>query len=371
MLRKAETGNVRSGFTLIELLVVIAIIAVLIALLLPAVQSAREAARRIQCTNNLKQMALAAMNYESANGCFPIGRNRNSYIAGGAAKCCADGWGHIPRLLNFAEQSQVFNAMNFADTPYSAGNSTAEGVGLTMLWCPSDAKIVGLRFSIACAGWDCSTVPITFTSYAGMLGTYCPSQGWTPNAAALAAENGMFPDGGYGGPSWASKYVPGKAPTKIASITDGTSNTIAFTEQAPGKYSCTATQCDGEGSGWWADSDYDDSLLTSYYPPNNPINQVYNTTGVWKNPDGCDNGNNIPPMTSMSYHPGGVNSAFADGSVHFIKNTISSWNWQSITRQTINGTTCAIPTSLGGITQGVWQSLSTIAGGEVLSSDSY
>ena len=73
-------------------------------------------------------------------------------------------------------------------------------------------------------------------------------------------------------------------------------------------------------------------------------------------------------MTSMSFHPGGVNCAFADGSVHFIKSSISSWNWATITRAATSSAKCVIP---GGIQQGVWQSLSTIAGGEVLSSDQY
>jgi prepilin-type N-terminal cleavage/methylation domain-containing protein/prepilin-type processing-associated H-X9-DG protein len=365
------SGAGRRGFTLIELLVVIAIIAVLIALLLPAVQAAREAARRIQCTNNMKQIALGAANYESANQTFPIGRYCNhGFGSGGSVKGCIDGWGHLARLLNYCEQQNVYNAMNFNDTPYGAINSTAESVGVTMLWCPSDATINGLRFYEACAGWDGTTVPITYTNYAGMLGTYCPSDGRSPNSTELALENGVYPD--VGAPLPLSSTGATRPPVKIASITDGTSNTIAWAEICHGKYeqmNCTAGGCcDWEGSGWWADADYDDSTITSFYPPNVPINPIYYSAGAWKNPDGCDNGNNIPPMTSMSYHPGGVNCAFTDGSVHFIKSSISSWNWPTITRAALNGANCVIQP---GAQQGVWQSLSTIAGGEVLSSDQY
>jgi prepilin-type processing-associated H-X9-DG protein len=264
----------------------------------------------------------------------------------------------------------VYNAINFSDTPYSARNSTAESVGVSMLWCPSDGTIAGLRFFETAAGWDGTTVPITYTNYAAMLGTYCPSDGTTPNATELNLENGVYPD--VGTPLSAGGNGFTRSPTKYASITDGTSNTIAFAETAHGKYSqfnCgPGGGCDWEGAGWWADADYEDSTIISFYPPNLPISPVYYATGVWLNPDGCDNGNNILPMSSASYHAGGVNVGFADGSVHFIKSSISSWNWMNIKRAALNGTNCQIP--LGTIS-GVWQALSTINGGEVISSDQY
>jgi prepilin-type N-terminal cleavage/methylation domain-containing protein/prepilin-type processing-associated H-X9-DG protein len=376
MSKDRGSGAARRGFTLIELLVVIAIIAVLIALLLPAVQAAREAARRASCTNNMKQIALATMNYESANGSFPNGRNCNQGVgSGGSQTGCIDGWSHLARILNYAEQQAVYNSINFCDTPYGARNSTAESVGVSMLWCPSDGTINGLRFYEACAGWDGTTVPITYTDYAGMLGTFCPSVGRCfASSTILMMENGAFPD--VGAPLWAgcgSGFTATRPPVKIAQITDGTSNSLMWAEQCHGKYSqfgCNAGGgCDFNGSGWWADADYDDSTITSFYPPNIPIPPVYYTTGSWSNPDGCDNGNNIPPMTSMSYHPGGVNAAFADGSVHFIKSSINSWNALSFSRVTNSaGIICTIPLN---VTQGVWQSLSTIGGGEVISSDQY
>ena len=107
------------GFTLIELLVVIAIIGVLMGLLLPAVQSAREAARRAQCTNNLKQLGLAMQNYESSNSTFPWGHgpfNNND-------------WGAFPLLLNNLEQSVIFNTLNFADTGSAASKPSARTDG--------------------------------------------------------------------------------------------------------------------------------------------------------------------------------------------------------------------------------------------------
>jgi prepilin-type N-terminal cleavage/methylation domain-containing protein len=155
-----ERPPTRRGFTLIELLVVIAIIAVLIALLLPAVQSAREAARRIQCTNNLKQIGLAFANYESTYSIFPLG------AMVGTTSAATSGWGdpNIPGsgsitnngvswvalILPFLEQNPVFNSVNFSlsisgESGYTAHFATAWYTKLNMLQCPSDGDQNGFR----------------------------------------------------------------------------------------------------------------------------------------------------------------------------------------------------------------------------------
>src|SRR5438309_2228365 len=134
-MRYVSPRTTTSGFTLIELLVVISIIAVLISLLLPAVQSAREAARRAQCTNNLKQLALAAHNYISAVGSLPQGiqfqydPNSGFFWSSGSL---------LVPLMQYAEQQQIFNAVNFDINMYNAPNTTISGVGVSTLWCPSD-----------------------------------------------------------------------------------------------------------------------------------------------------------------------------------------------------------------------------------------
>ncbi len=125
----------RRGFTLIELLVVIAIIALLIALLLPAVQSAREAVRRIQCINNLKQIGLAFSNYESSIGGFPP-----SMCASGSGNTVAwiNGWSALARIMPYSEQANLFNTMNFALWKEDPQNATSISQNVSFFLCPSE-----------------------------------------------------------------------------------------------------------------------------------------------------------------------------------------------------------------------------------------
>ncbi len=141
----------RRGFTLIELLVVIAIISVLIALLLPAVQAAREAARRMQCTNNLKQIGIALHNYEGSNGLFPPGRTNYPHL-----------WSSLAQLLPSMEGNALFNAVNYDfpseanNAPYLA-NTTAESAAINQFLCPTDGitnviPVFGATNYVSCAG---------------------------------------------------------------------------------------------------------------------------------------------------------------------------------------------------------------------------
>ncbi len=368
---RQRTTSLARGFTLIELLVVIAIIAVLIALLLPAVQSAREAARRAQCVNNLKQLALACHNYESANGSFPMGRNNQTYIStSGSFQGYHDGWGMMGALLLYAEQTSVYNSINIGLGPYQVRNSTSVGVGLNMLWCPSDAQIIGLQFFEQSAGWDGTTIGIRYTSYRGVMGASASNS----TAQSMLAENGMFPD--INGPAFVGAVS--QPPVRIAAVTDGTSNTLLFGECAQSLLSQLGGSAGGgsdfEGNGWWADSDYGDSSMEAFYPINMQRMPPYNAPckgGMYDYID-CDNtcdSTNPFPQSASSLHPGGANFAFADGSVHFIKNSIATWNYNLV--RTYRASNNCVPLFPIGFTIPVYQALASRNGGEVISADAY
>jgi prepilin-type N-terminal cleavage/methylation domain-containing protein len=203
-------------FTLIELLVVIAIIAVLIALLLPAVQAAREAARRASCVNNMKQIGLAVNNYEQANSSYPPGGLLvNLATQGGTAMNAS--FSAQARLLQYAEQGAIFNAMNFSygcfnsvDTCGTLANSTATAAKLNVFLCPS-APV---------PSWPINRTNLTSAQqYTSPGCSYFASMGSTLEFTAgqtSGPPNGLFP---YAGPPLGSRDVM-----------DGTSNTIAFGE---------------------------------------------------------------------------------------------------------------------------------------------
>jgi prepilin-type N-terminal cleavage/methylation domain-containing protein/prepilin-type processing-associated H-X9-DG protein len=377
----------RRGFTLIELLVVIAIIAVLIALLLPAVQAAREAARRAQCVNNMKQLGLAVANYESANGTYPYGQARENSGPNGVygANWYFVGSSLFVRLLPFLEQGNVSNAWNYSYIEWTYQNATAGSTGLSVLWCPSDGTIAGLRNTLAGWGWDGSTQTLVYTSYAGNTGTFDRiadrAQVANPQyySTMLAQANGVFYYIGY--PTYpVIPTVQGASsikPTTIAAITDGTSNTMMFGEKAHGKLSLNA---DADGTIdyvynliWCEGSDSDSLFTTMYYL--NPFGKVSSDAGGTGQAGqyNYDQSGDQFSVGASSYHPGGANFAFCDGSVKFIKDTVSSWQLNPTTFTPVNVSfdysTDIFTVGPPGF--GVYQALSTRAGGEVISSDSY
>jgi prepilin-type N-terminal cleavage/methylation domain-containing protein/prepilin-type processing-associated H-X9-DG protein len=357
MLKASSDRSRRRGFTLIELLVVIAIIAVLISLLLPAVQSAREAARRAQCINNLKQLGLAVHNYIDGNGVFPIGSFKKNLNADGSAPPgdpsstkCSGRHEHslLVRLLPYYEQTSLYNAFNndvhYSDPP----NATFQSTGVTTLWCPSDGYVNQLDFTNFSYG-------MRFTSYKGNAGTWF-SPGRYQDQDCVGGLFGTLTGQANGLFNFYSKYT-------ISSVTDGTSNTMLLGEFAYGKLSRGDQVC----WAWWDSGNYADTMYTTLYPLN-PFNKVGDYgTGAGINAD-------LFVSAASSFHPGGANFAFADGSVRFIKDTIqqpamnpSAANQPlpvNITVDSNNVFTIISPLS-------VYQALSTRNGSEVLSADAY
>jgi prepilin-type N-terminal cleavage/methylation domain-containing protein/prepilin-type processing-associated H-X9-DG protein len=307
------TRPARRGFTLIELLVVIAIIAVLIALLLPAVQAAREAARRIQCVNNMKQLVLAMMNYHDINQQFPMGAIGHDPITG-LYPTANYRQPLIVCVLPFIEQGALFNSYNMLLQFESIQNQTTRASWINALLCPSDVPQLFFK---------------TSTDY-DVKANYGVNWGRNTYFTPLLK-----------GPFWLSYGA------RIAEITDGTSGTLLTLEMIQTPSPSTAA-LDRRGRIWNDDSST--YQIETFLSPNSsaPDYSACLNNPVPRTP--CINGGTSGTVTltyymaARSQHPGGVNAGFCDGSVRFVNNSINL---------------------------ATYRALSSISCGEVVSSDSY
>jgi prepilin-type N-terminal cleavage/methylation domain-containing protein/prepilin-type processing-associated H-X9-DG protein len=344
--------NARPAFTLIELLVVIAIISVLIALLLPAVQAAREAARRSQCTNNLKQIALACHNYENANGAFPMGNRQTNPQTDAFGMACTEfiGWTAFAYVLPYMEQGASFNAYNLIfpcdlaplvalQTP----NWTAGTQKIASYVCPSDgvAQFTNPTYYY---------IPTGQCSYGENRGTYENIDfNWVLNNGTVVQYGNTC---GFGGGT--GMFMP-EGSVRIADVTDGTSNTFLFGEMTRYPNEPASIFMFSNVMGLWFDAAFNwpgvkggAKRITggafTVPAPNSPpdtTGAIFSACLLPANlvlpPDWLQNAtipggpcNRLGQWGFRGFHPSGVNFAMTDGSVRFIKNSTNLMAYRAL-----------------------------------------
>ncbi len=322
----------RRGFTLIELLVVIAIIGVLVALLLPAVQAAREAARRVQCSNNLKQIGMAMHNYLAALNVLPPGRI-NSHVAG-QGNC----WGAYAQMLPYLEQPAAYAGFNFSLSPdASPANTTSATLYLSVLACPSDGP-----YRQAQANYGMHNYPLNVGANTSVVQRPAPPLANVPNGvfyensaeSPATISDGMSQtaavgetirsDPDLGNANLLNGFViTGNNATSGPPIVDDDSYNLQCVSAAP-PVVLQVTR----GSKWHYGAP-GHSLYNHRRPPND---LRVDCRG------GLPHSNRSDPLwnhlslnvTARSRHPGGVNMLLADGHVRFFKNAIAPAVWQAL-----------------------------------------
>jgi len=341
----ASRSSSRRGFTLVESLVAIALIGLLIALLLPAVQSAREAARRASCTNNLRQIGQALHSYHVSLGCFPPGRllahdPRQLYFSNVSCSGPIDR-SFLIAILPQAEQAPLYNSFNLSVWILAPENTTGHAVSVGLYLCPSDPEASRpRRRAFDDFAWEPPSdhAAKACSSYGGFGASQVatalpdPRRGCTIDPRSAARSDGCFGD------------VP---PISFASITDGLSLTLMVADRSTTILQRIDDYADPhlpDHAGWWVFGDVGHTLLAGAFPPN-----------VFKRkPPGVSNLAAWASSTS-SLHAGGVNGLMADGSVRFIKETIDA--------SPIEPSQVAV---YANATPGLWQKLITRNGGEAI-----
>ena len=318
LLRNSMKTTYRNlGFTLVELLVVIAIIGILIALLLPAVQAAREAARRMQCTNNAKQVAMAIHMYHDSAKQFPPGYGYYDPAVGNLTF-----WPWPVRLFAYMEQPVLADLMNAPHAGYSSGWDYPPG-GTGSL--PPESLLPVFDTNIST--WQCPSDPTITVRYNEdyQLGTTAARYA----RLSFAACTGVGKSDGTVVPP--SKLLAGLGPNervrgvfdlnygaKIAEISDGTSNTILLSEMIGGSIASIRS----------VHAFYHGPIFMADHGPNDGTSDLVYWCDKADEPTCITAGSEAIVQTTRSAHPGGVVTASCDGSVRFVNDTIDIWTWK-------------------------------------------